>query len=80
MTTLKLIELFSNNQQKMESFSNTTIDEEISIINPGAVADVKLSTFKDNLLKYEENYPYVNSTTILGVIQSNISTTNEKLG
>ena len=52
----------------MESFSNKTIEEEIFNVNPEAVADVKLSTFKDNLLKYEENYPYVNSTTILGVI------------
>ena len=64
----------------MESFSNKTIEEEIFNVNPGAVADVKLSTFKDNLLKYEENYPYVNSTTILGVIQSNLSTADEKLG
>jgi len=64
----------------MESFSNKTIEEEIFNVNPEAVADVKLSTFKDNLLKYEENYPYVNSTTILGVIQSNLSTADEKLG
>jgi len=52
MTTLKLIESFFNNQQKVKSFLNTTIDEEILNINPGAVADVKLSLFKDNLLKY----------------------------